>query len=182
MGQELKKLDFTCTSDQFRVAVQGCGVKVEISADGKVSVYLNSETRDPAPNAATAASAEALKIGAKMPDGSIFAGVSPDTGRAMYATPKDAPLTCTFNQAGEYASKLDAHGHQDWRVPTKAELNVLFQNRAAIGNFDTSGSSPAGWYWSSSQYDYNAWTQRFSDGDRYYRCRSIQSSLRCVRG
>ena len=28
-----------------------------------------------------------------MPDGSIYAGVSPDTGKPMYTTPKDAPLT-----------------------------------------------------------------------------------------
>jgi hypothetical protein len=122
-------------------------------------------------------------IGAKMPDGSIYAGVSPDTGRAMYTTPKDAPLTCTFNQAGEYAAKLDAHGHRDWRPPTKAELNVLFENRHAIGNFDTSGSHSASWYRSSSPgYLYGAWAQRFRDGNRYNDGRSNQLSLRCVRG
>jgi hypothetical protein len=104
-------------------------------------------------------------IGATMPDGTIYAGVSPDTGKPIYATPKDAPLTCTFGLAAEYASKLDAHGRQDWRLPTRAELNVFFQNRAAIGGFDTTGSSPAGWYWSSSR-DSRAfsWAQRLSDG------------------
>src|SRR5258708_5641271 len=56
-------------------------------------------------------------------DGTVYAGVSPDTGKDMYATPADAPLTYTFNQAMEYAARLDAHGHQDWRVPTKDELN-----------------------------------------------------------
>jgi hypothetical protein len=33
-------------------------------------------------------------------------------------------------------------------MPTKSELNVLFNNRAAIGGFDLSGSEPSGWYWS----------------------------------
>jgi CO/xanthine dehydrogenase Mo-binding subunit len=61
MTIELKKLDFSCASDEFRVAVQGCGVRVEISADGKVTVYSNSETKQPTPTLATTASAEALK-------------------------------------------------------------------------------------------------------------------------
>ena len=35
-------------------------------------------------------------------------------------------------------------------MPTKEELNVLFNNRAEIGGFNETGSDPAGWYWSSS--------------------------------
>ena len=67
-------------------------------------------------------------------------------------------------------------------VPTKGELDLLFQNRAAIGGFNISGSYPAGWYWSSSQYNYSiAWDQRFSDGNQYYFTKYDGSSLRCVR-
>ncbi len=125
------------------------------------------------------------KPGTAMPDGSIYAGVSPDTGKPMYVTPKDAPLTLTFGAAAKYAKRLDAHGHRDWRVPTKAELNVLFQNRAAIGNLGTLGSLPAPWYWSSSRNYVIAWVQRFSGvrglqvnvGNSY-----DASALRCVRG
>ena len=62
------------------------------------------------------------KVGDKMPDGTVLAGISPDTNKPMYATPADASLMMTFNEATEYAAKLDAHGHKDWRVPTKAEL------------------------------------------------------------
>jgi hypothetical protein len=117
--------------------------------------------------------------------GGIYAGQSPDTSRPMFTTPKDAPLTYTFHQANSACNNLDAHGRQDWRVPTKAELNVLFRNRAAIGGFDTTGSYPAGWYWSSSHYDLSddgAWTQRFSDGYQDYLIRHDASALRCVRG
>src|SRR6266849_745613 len=117
-----------------------------------------------------------------MPDGTVYAGVSPETGKAMYATPADAPLTYTFNGAKEYASKLDAHGHNDWRVPTKDELNVLFNNRAAIGGFNATGPGPAGWYWSSSQYNWwSVWVQRFSDGYQSNASRDDHSSVRCVR-
>jgi hypothetical protein len=67
-------------------------------------------------------------------------------------------------------------------VPTKGELNVLFQNRDAIGGFDIYGSQPAGWYWSSSQVNnFVAWDQRFSDGDQGIDLKRDGSSLRCVR-
>src|SRR5579872_6560315 len=102
------------------------------------------------------------KIGDKMPDGTILSGISPDTNKPMFAIPADASLTMTFNEAQEYAARLNGHGHKDWRVPTKAELNVLFNNRAAIVG-DISG--PADWYWSSSPGSmFCAWGQRFSDG------------------
>jgi hypothetical protein len=127
-------------------------------------------------------STKETKIGEEMPDGTVYAGISPDTGKAMYATAADAPLTYTFNQAQKYAEELDAHGHKDWRVPTKAELNVLFKNRAAIGGFNETGSDPAGWYWSSSQDSTNyAWDQRFSDGNQGNNGKVYDSSLRCVR-
>jgi hypothetical protein len=124
-------------------------------------------------------------IGDQMPDGTIYAGESPDTGKAIYTTQADAPLTTKWKQAMQYASKLDAHGHQDWRVPTKGELNVLWENRnkgALKGTFNESGSHPAGWYWSSSQYGSNfAWAQRFSDGDQDYGGKGNDPSLRCIR-
>lgn len=120
-------------------------------------------------------------IGKRMPDGTVYAGISPATGKPMYAMPQDAPGTYRFNNAQEYAKKLAALGHKDWRAPTKNELNVLFNNRAAIGGFNETGSNPAGWYWSSSPcYGPNAWVQRFSDGSQNLP-RHFISSLRCVR-
>src|SRR5689334_12641709 len=67
--------------------------------------------------------------GDRMPDGTIFVGISPKTQQPMYATPADAPLRMTWEEAMKYAARLDAHGHRDWRVPTKAELNLLWENR-----------------------------------------------------
>jgi hypothetical protein len=81
--------------------------------------------------------------------------------------PADAPLTMTFNEAKEYAAKSIAHGHHDWRVPTMNELNVLFNNLAAIGGFNQTDHPLASWYSSSSSSSGNiwgAWGQRFSDG------------------
>jgi hypothetical protein len=127
----------------------------------------------------------APEIGDEMADGTIYAGISPDTNKPMYATPMDAGLTFTFNQAQEVASMVHANGHNDWCVPSKGELNVLWENRnkgKLAGTFDVTGSYPAGWYWSSSpNYDDSAWAQRFSDGHQGDFGRVYASSLRCVR-
>lgn len=89
------------------------------------------------------------------------------------------------HQAAQYCANLSGapgHGHDDWYLPAKDELNVLFTNRAAIGGFNTSGSYPAGYYWSSSEDDTNyAWNQRFSDGDQDDTSKFIGFSVRCVR-
>jgi hypothetical protein len=127
-------------------------------------------------------SAKEVEIGDAMPDGTVYAGVSPESGKAMFTTAADAPATCTFEEAQEYAAKLDAHGHQDWRVPTKGELKVLFVNRKVIGGFEESGSDPVGWYWSSSPSSRrNAWAQRFSEGYQDTSHKYYYTSVRCVR-
>ena len=79
--------------------------------------------------------------------------------------------------AAGLASSYNGGGFTDWYLPSKDELNKLYQNRAAIGNFATSGIAA---YWSSSQKgtfnfkdftEYakgitSAWVQLFfTDGD-----------------
>jgi hypothetical protein len=184
-----KAREISLGDDFGDVAVSVNGVRIEVRTDGSVLAYtkggVDAYTNGPIrahPAANDEVKSEAApEIGDKVYDGTVFAGTSPDTGKAMYATPADAKLTYTFNRAKDYAATLDANGHQDWRVPTKNELNVLFQNRAAIGGFNETGSYPAGWYWSSSPLDNGGWAQRFSDGSQANYLRNDSSALRCVR-
>jgi hypothetical protein len=81
-----------------------------------------------------------LRIGAIMPDGTIYAGISPRTDTPMYVMPQDAPLTMTFKKANRYAAGLDAYSHHDWRVPQLPELAALFNDRAALGGFNLTRS------------------------------------------
>lgn len=125
----------------------------------------------------------------EMEDGTILAGISPDTGRPMYTTLADAPLTYTADQAEKYANNLEAHGHKDWREPTVGELNMLFQNRAAIGGFNISGQFSCGWYRAASSpsplsrlFRDASLAKRFSDGTETNYLNSKSTSLRCVRG
>ena len=140
------------------------------------------DLRDVTTEAAKAKAPASPSPGDKMPDGTVFAGISPDTNKPMYATPADASLTMMFNDAQKYAAQLDAHGHKDWHVPTKAELNVLFNNRAAIGGFNVTGSYPAGWYWSASPNGlWNAWVQRLSEGCQSNFTKDSHSAVRLIR-
>lgn len=114
-----------------------------------------------------------------MSDGTVYAGVSPDTGLGFYAAVEDAPEKLDWHEAQEYARESKAYGQNDWRLPTAGELNVMFNNRAAIGNFN----ADSGFYWSSSEVSSNfARSQRFSDGNQNTLNKDIGISVRCVRG
>jgi hypothetical protein len=122
--------------------------------------------------------------GGRMPDGSVYAGISPDTGKRFYTTPADAPDVYTWTQAIDFCRSLSAFGHYDWHVRSLGELAVQFANRADIGGFNETGrlKGASGYYWSSMQVtDDAAWGQLFSDGFHENFDKNQPSSLRCVR-
>src|SRR5947208_2132008 len=104
------------------IAVKTNGVRVEIHTDGSVVAYARKDVdayTDGAVHVPPAANDDGKpskaplakpQPGDRMPDGTIYAGMSPDTGKAMYTTPADASLTYAFTEAQKYAAKLDAHG------------------------------------------------------------------------
>lgn len=119
-----------------------------------------------------------LQPGDAMPDGTIYAGKSPDKRKPMYTTPADAPQPMDFHGAETYARDLKDHGQNDWRLPSQAELKVLYKNRAAIGGFVGSD------YWSSTTWGkagLGIWGHDFANGEpkRYITLKTL--SLRCVR-
>lgn len=127
------------------------------------------------------------RIGDRMPDGTVYAGISPDTYRPLYARLLDAPLTMTWKQAADYAAAFDGHGQGKgaFRLPTKGELNLLFGNRTKIGGFNEAGPESAGWYWSSTKHRDHAgcaWDQCFRDGSRVWYPMSGDAAVRLVRG
>ncbi len=82
-------------------------------------------------------------------------------------------------------------GHDDWRVPTKEELDLLRQNKDRGGLKDTfktslGGNHMARWYHSSTPTrfdDGGTWIQRFDDGKQYGEAPpNTISSVRLVRG
>lgn len=79
-----------------------------------------------------------------------------------------------------YVNQHRTNTGKDWSVPSKDELNILYENKTTIGNFSVS-TSPQ--YWSSSEYSSaNAWYQYFSDGDQLYSGKNYTTyRVRCVR-
>jgi hypothetical protein len=78
-------------------------------------------------------------------------------------------IIASCNEAGTAAricADLELNGYSDWYLPSTAELNKLYINRAAIG-----GLANAWYYWSSTEFvepdggDDYAFAQSFSDGD-----------------
>jgi hypothetical protein len=85
--------------------------------------------------------------------------------------------------AGDYAAQIAANyqggGFGDWYLPSKYELNLLFQKKAFVGLFPGFG------YWSSNESgNSNAWGQDFADiwGTQFYTNRTQKhSSVRAIR-
>ena len=124
-----------------------------------------------------------VSVGDVMPDGTRFAGMSPDDGKPMFTTPADAALSYTFNESRGYAAQQNLQfelGHRDWRPPSKNELKVLFKNRAEIGGFNQSPTN-ASIYWSSKpDYEYDGWGVCFNDGSELL-SKGVHHALRLVR-
>lgn len=80
---------------------------------------------------------------------------------------EDLPNTMTWNDANSYIKKH----YPDWRMPTREELLLIYEQKEEIGGFKTKSSGGSDvfpdWYWSSTQvreYPGYVWITRFSDG------------------
>ena len=89
--------------------------------------------------------------------------------------------TIVTNQgSGSYAAQLCADlvlgGYSDWYLPSKDELNKLYQNRVAVGGFASA------YYWSSTEgSNGTAWIQHFGNGGQYNYDKYRTSMVRAIR-
>lgn len=80
------------------------------------------------------------------------------------------------NSAAKVCEDYSAGDFEDWYLPSKDELNTLYQNRVAIGGFATTE------YWSSSEdLVLFSWYQNFSDGTQSSRRKFYAYKVRPVR-
>jgi hypothetical protein len=104
------------------------------------------------------------------------------TGTAVGTGKANTAAIIAAQGSGSYAAmlcrNLSLGGFSDWFLPSKGELNLMYQNlkKANLGGFGS------GWYWSSSQYlNHDAWKQRFSDGDQVDDYKGSKNAVRAVR-
>jgi hypothetical protein len=72
--------------------------------------------------------------------------------------------------------------YNDWFLPSKAELNLMYANLHNIGT--PVGGFESGLYWSSSEREgnaHNAWTQDFSNSDQNYYLKYSELRVRAIR-
>ena len=82
-------------------------------------------------------------------------------------------------EAKKMAEGYRGGGFSDWRLPTKEELNLVYQNLRKPGIITGTGDD---WHWSSSQYHSTiAWAQRFGDGGQVPNSDHYEYAVRAIR-
>lgn len=98
-----------------------------------------------------------------------------------YGTGNSNSNTIIANQGvGNYAAKicedLVLNGYSDWYLPSKVELNLLFEYGVLLGHFLDSD------YWSSSEIDNDeVWIQDFFDGTTKQKLKDSNCAVRACR-
>jgi hypothetical protein len=76
----------------------------------------------------------------------------------------------------EEAKKACASLGKGWRLPTRVELLLMYENKDVVGGFANN------YYWSSTEYDFNlAWLQDFSNGFQNYNDKNNTDYVRAVK-
>jgi hypothetical protein len=98
--------------------------------------------------------------------------VDADGLHGLEAKTSDEVHSMTWNNA---VAVVQAYG-SDWRLPTSAELLMLYKHRKLIGGFTNDD------YWSATEQDVNsAWIQGFRTGDQDRYNKNSMLKVRAVR-
>lgn len=156
--------------------------------------WLGEKFSDPVPEEGTRAAhvqriirEDDLNVGRRMSDGTIYVGLSPDTGAPLYMSLGAQAQAVTYDQACDFAANSDADGHTDWRLPTARELEMLHRfsgRRGSLSEVFNKNSWQDGFHWSSTPDGGYAYAQQFmtSDGDAHLLKKDTRISVRLVRG
>ena len=105
--------------------------------------------------------------------------------------PENLPVATYVDQvkAVEKLNADNAHGHNDWVIPTLEQVRIQYANKDSVNGdkfiTESSGSDYPGWYWSSTElrdYPSLVWFVRLSDGNEdWFLKGSCRLSCRPVR-
>jgi hypothetical protein len=95
----------------------------------------------------------------------------------------DIEAGCTTpDTAADLCANLSLGGYSDWFLPSKDELNLMYENLKLFGVGGFAGIA----YWSSSEFTSEfsadfAWAQNFTDGNQGYTLKNSTVLVRAVR-
>lgn len=128
--------------------------------------------------------------GDEMPDGSVYVGDSPKTGRKMFMMPGPLDIANNFNAAAALVAQANqdkALGHGDWQIPSRAEWKVIEdnKNKGLLGkaNLAEGVDETQGWVWQKTwRGGTNKWSAAAKrDGDEHKRKHySVVKAIRLV--
>jgi len=110
--------------------------------------------------------------------GSSIGGTGTALGTGAANTAKIVAGCSQAGIAARICNELVLNGYSDWFLPSKDELNLMYQNlkQAGLGGFADD------WYWSSSECSSgNAWEQSFDNGYQNSGSKYYNGRVRAVR-
>lgn len=134
------------------------------------------------PNLTISTTSPTYRIGLNEDLGGYVFYVTPDGKHGLVAATKNQNIKrCTWYNAQDIISNPANHNisgakFTDWRLPTKYELNLIYDQKDDIGGFTADN------YWSSTESDFeNAWLQDFNDGTQIKGSKRNEILVRAVR-
>jgi hypothetical protein len=87
--------------------------------------------------------------------------------------PKSTEIESNWFDAKLYCFSLNIDGKTGWRLPTKEELNEIYQSE---------NDCEDSWYWSAIEYNgINAWGQSVFNGSQRYYSKNYRFYVRAIR-
>ena len=107
--------------------------------------------------------------------------LTPDGKHGLVAAAQDQSSSSDWYLAPDVISNpanynTDGQKFTDWRLPTKYELNLMYNQKNSIGGFSNS------YYWNSIENgSTSAWLQNFGNGIQDYGSKERTNNVRAVR-
>ncbi len=107
-------------------------------------------------------------------------GATNASGTAVGTGKANTAAIVSTQESGSYAAiicgQLKINGFNDWFLPSKDELNLLYLQKAVVGGF----GNP--FYWCSTEYNSQyAWAQNFNNGFQNYGNKNSAPASRAIR-
>lgn len=173
-----------------RLQLRGCGDLISYKrdgsnsnpgapTDGSCSVYHTGGGGIKACKAGARGDCSGAPVGGVCPDGTIYIGISADSGQRMYAMPIDAAGKFDWQTAFSYCEGFSGGGYNNWYVPYNSEVGAFYTLRSALGMDSRAGN----YYWTASVFNATtSYAMLIDDGVTYDLDSNSKFLVRCIRG